>query len=67
MLPDKMILSPFWAVHKLCRLKISNIYPLPLLAVFLLSKIGNFDPPPLPMRGHSLWMAPYCLMSDYEL
>ena len=30
--------------------------PLPLLVVFLLSKIGNFWPPPL--KCHSLWTAP---------
>ena len=36
--------------------------PLPLLVVFLLSKIGNFDPPsPSPLRRHSLWTAPYIM------
>ena len=29
----------------------------PLLVVFLLGEIGNFDP--LPSRRHNLWMAPY--------
>ena len=36
--------------------------PSPLLAVFLLSKIGNFWPhPPPPLRRHSLWTVPYQL------
>ena len=30
----------------------------PLLIVFLLCKIGNFDPPSPLLRRHSLWMAP---------
>ena len=32
--------------------------PSPLLVVFLLSKIGNYWPPPPPLRRHSLWTAP---------
>ena len=49
-------------------LKLAIFDPLPLLVVFLLSKIGNFGPPPPPpLRRHSLWTVPKCTYSESDL
>ena len=55
----------FGAVHKLCRLKISDFWPPPpLLVVFLPSKIGNFwTPTPLLPWDDIVYGRPLCVWS----